>query len=150
MRKIVNKNAYREYEIEDKVEAGIVLTGAEAKAIRTRGIQLKDAFVKIISGQPYLINAVIHPYPFARSENQEMDRKRKLLLKENEIKKLIEKKGQKLTIVPLACYTKGRWIKLLLGIGKRKTKHQKKRDLIEKEIDKNIQKFKYSNIQKEN
>jgi len=149
MKKIINKNAYRGYEIEDKVEAGIVLTGAEAKAIKTRGIQLKDAFVKIMDGEAYLINAVIHPYPFARREDQEPDRRRKLLLKESEIKRLIQKKGQKLTIVPLACYTKGRWIKILLGIGKRKTKQKKKQDLIEKEIDRNIQKFKYSNIQKE-
>ncbi len=140
MKKIINKSAYREYEIKDKIEAGIILTGAEAKAIRTRGIQLKDALVKIINGQPYLINAIINPYPFARSEDQKMDRSRKLLLKENEIKKLIEKKGQKLTVVPLACYTKGRWIKVLLGIGKRKTKHQKKQDLIEKEIDRKLQK----------
>lgn len=150
MKKIINKNAYREYSIEDKIEAGVVLTGAEAKAIKTRGIELRDAFVKIINGQPYLINAAIHPYPYARHEDQEIDRRRKLLLKESEIKKLIQKKGQKLTIVPLACYTKGRWIKILLGIGKRKTKEQKKKDLIEKEIDRNIQKFKYSNIQKKN
>jgi SsrA-binding protein len=144
MKKIVNKNAYRRYNIEDTVEAGIVLIGAEVKAIKTRGIQLKDAIIKVINGQPYLINAIIHPYPYARHENQQPDRRRKLLLKESQIKKLIEKKGQKLTIVPLACYTKGRWIKVLLGIGKRKSKHQKKRELIEKEIDKNIQKFKYS------
>ncbi len=148
MKKIVNKNAYREYEIKDKVEAGIVLTGAEVKAIRTRGIQLKDAFVKIINGEPFLVNAYIHPYPFARHEGIEPDRKRKLLLEEKQIKKLIEKKGQKLTIVPLACYTKDRWIKVLLGIGKRKTKQKRKQELIEREIDRNIQKFKYSNIQK--
>lgn len=140
MKKIVNKHAYREYNIEDTVEAGIVLTGAEAKAIKTRGVQLKDAFVKIINGQPYLINAVIHPYPYARQEDQEPDRRRKLLLKESQIKKLIEKKGQKLTIVPLACYTKGRWIKVLLGIGKRKTKHGRKQEIIEREIDRKLQK----------
>lgn len=143
MKKIVNKNAYREYEIEDKLEAGIALTGAETKAIKTRGIQLRDAFVQIINGEPYLINAIIHPYPYARREDQQMDRRRKLLLKESEIKRLIEKKGQKLTIVPLACYTKGRWIKVLLGIGKRKKKHQKKKELIEKEIEKKIRNMKY-------
>ncbi len=148
MKKIINKNAYRQYDIEEKIEAGIVLTGPEAKAIRTRGIELKDSLVKIINNQPYLVNAVIHPYPFARREDQEMDRSRKLLLKEAELKKLIQKKGQKLTIVPLACYTKGRWIKILLGIGKRKTKQKRKQELIEREIDRNIQKFKYSNIQK--
>ncbi len=138
MKKIINKNAYREYEIEDKIEAGIALTGAEAKAIRTRGVQLKDALVKIINGEPYLINAVIHPYPFARKEDQDMDRSRKLLLKESQIKKLIEKKGQKLTIVPLACYTKGRWIKVLLGIGKRKTKQKRKQELIDKALKRQI------------
>ena len=138
MKKIVNKNAYRQYEIEDTLEAGIALTGAEAKAIRTRGIQLRDALVKIIDGEPYLINAVIHPYPFARREDQDMARSRKLLLKESEIKKLIVKKGQKLTIVPLACYTKGRWIKVLLGIGKKKTKQKRKQELIEKALERQI------------
>ncbi len=138
MKKILNKNAYREYDIQDKLEAGIKLTGAEVKAIRTRGIQLKDAFVRLEDNEAYLINADITPYPFARMDSQEPKRKRKLLLTKNQIKTLKDAKKSKLTMVPLACYTKGRWIKVLLGIGRRKTKHQKKKDLMEREIDRKL------------
>jgi SsrA-binding protein len=147
-KKIINKNAYRLYHIEEKLTAGLVLTGAETKSIRTRGIELGNAFVRIKDGQAYLVNANIHPYPYARHEDFQPTRERKLLLKESEIKKLIGKKRAKLTIVPLACYTKGRWLKLEIGIGRKKTKKQRRQDLKEREIDKNIQKFKYSNIQK--
>ena len=138
MKRIVNKNAYRLYQIGDKFEAGIALTGPETKAIRTRGIELKDALVRIKNGEVFLVNAIIHPYPFARLEDQDLSRERKLLLKEAEIKKLIELKKRKLTIVPLACYTKGRWIKIQLGVGKRKSKKQKKQDLIKKEIERRL------------
>ncbi len=140
MKKFINKNAYRLYSIKEKLEAGIILTGAETKAIRTRGIELRNALVRIKNGEPFLINAVIHPYPFARLEEQQPTQERKLLLKESEIKKLIETKKRKLTIVPVACYTKGRWIKIQLGIGKRRTKRQRKQDLIEREIKKELRK----------
>lgn len=120
MKKFINKNAYRIYQIQLKLEAGIILTGAEAKAVRTRGIELRNSLVQIKNGEAFLINALVHPYPFARIEEQEPSRSRKLLLKESEIKKLVEKKKAKLTIVPLACYTKGRWIKIQLGIGKKR------------------------------
>lgn len=141
MKKIVNKNAYRLYQIREKLEAGLVLTGAETKAIRTRGIELKDALVRIKENEAFLVNAIVHPYPFARPEEQQPSRERKLLLKEAEIKKLMEFKKRKLTIVPLACYTKGRWIKILLGIGKRKSKRERKEDLIRREEKKRLAKL---------
>jgi len=120
--------------IKETLEAGVALTGPEAKAIRTRGMRLRGAFVRLKNGEAFLVNAVVHPYPFAAKEDQEPDRERKLLLKEGEIKKLMEKRKAKLTIVPLACYTKGRWIKIQLGVGRKKTRKQRKRDLIEKEL----------------
>ena len=92
MKRRVNKNAYRLYRIEKKLEAGIVLTGAETKAVRTRGVELRDALVRIKEGEAYLVNAVIHPYPFARLEDQDPSRERKLLLNQGEIKKLMELK----------------------------------------------------------
>lgn len=139
----MNKNAYRIYQIEEKLESGIILTGAEAKAIRTRGIELRDSLARIKDGEVFLVNAIIHPYPFARREDQSIDRERKLLLKGNQIKRLMEKKSSKLTIVPLACYTSGRWIKIQLGIGKKKTKGQKKQDLIARDDERRIDKGMY-------
>ena len=136
MKRIVNKNARRKYSIEETLEAGVILTGAETKAIKTRGVELRDSFVRAKGNEAFLINAVIHPYPFAPREDQEPSRERKLLLKESELKRLTGKRKAKLTIVPLACYTKGRWIKIQLGVGKKKTKKQRKRDLIDKELKK--------------
>jgi len=141
MKRIVNKNAYRAYWIEKKLEAGITLTGAETKAVRTRGVELRDALVRVKEGEAYLVNAVIHPYPFARLEDQAPSRERKLLLNQGEIKKLMELKKRKLTIVPLACYTKGRWIKVQLGIGKRKSKRRRKQDLIAQQEKRKLKKF---------
>jgi SsrA-binding protein len=146
MKKIVNKNAYHEYDIQEKLEAGIELTGAEVKAIRTRGIQLKDAIVRVEDNGAYLINANINPYPYAMIDEQDPKRKRKLLLKKNQIKTLKDAKKAKLTIVPVACYTKGRWIKLLLGIGKRKTEYQKKKDLIKREQEKEMRQLEKNNF----
>ena len=136
MKKIINKIAKRKYSIGETLEAGVVLTGAETKAIKTRGIELRDAFVRTKGSETFLVNAIIHPYPFARREDQEPSRERKLLLKESEIKRLLGIRKAKLTIIPLACYTKGRWIKIQLGVGRRKGKKQRKRDLIEKELSK--------------
>jgi len=116
------------------------LTGAEVKAIRTRGIELRDAIVRIKDGEAFLVNAVINPYPFARIEDQQPSRERKLLLKEGEIKRLIDAKKAKLTIVAAACYTKGRWIKIELGVGRIKSRKQRKQDLIEREAERTLRK----------
>lgn len=138
MKKFVNKNAYRAYQIEEKLEAGIVLSGAETKAIRTRGIELRDSFARVKGGEAFLVNALIHPYPFAREKDYDPSRERKLLLSKSQIKKLMERKKAKLTIVPVSCYTKGRWIKIQLGIGKKKSKKQRKQDLIEKGLKRQV------------
>ncbi|MFH1560982.1 MAG: SsrA-binding protein [Patescibacteria group bacterium] len=143
MKMYVNKTAQQSYQIGEKLEAGIILTGAEAKAIRTRGIELRDSLARVKDGEVFLVNAIIHPYPFARREDQSIDRERKLLLKESQIKRLVEKKRGKLTIVPLACYTSGRWIKIQLGIGKKKTKVQRKQDLIARDDERRIGKGMY-------
>lgn len=139
MKRYLNKNAYRHCRVLEKIEAGVVLTGAEAKAIRTRGIELRDALVRVKDNEAFLVNAVIFPYPFARKEDQQPSRERKLLLAKGELKKLMAIKRRKLTIVPLACYTRAHWIKILIGIGEIKGKKQRKQDLIEKEIKKKLQ-----------
>jgi len=138
MKRIFNKQAHRKIAVEEKLQTGLVLTGPEVKAIRTRGIDLKDALIQIRNNQAFLVNALVHPYPFASTQIQQVDRSRKLLLSEKELKKLIDARKKKLTIVPIACYTKGRWIKLSLGIGRLKTKKQRKQDLIDKDIKKKL------------
>lgn len=141
--RIFNRRARRDYQLFEKIEAGISLLGPEVKSIREGKMSLEEAFVRIKSGQAYLFNAHIHPYRFAETTSLDPVRARKLLLHKKEILALEQKMKQKnLTMVPLACYTKGRKIKLELSLGKGKKKYEhretiKRRDLareVEKEL----------------
>ncbi len=137
MKRYLNPRA-RHYSIQSKLEAGVVLTGAEVKSVKTRGIQLGGALVQIKEGEVFLTNAVIAPYTFARQPDYEPGSPRKLLLKEKEIAQLLTQRKKKLTIVPVACYNKRGWIKVQLGIGKLKRKKDRKRELIKKQTEKDI------------
>lgn len=135
--KIQNKKARFNYSIEEKLEAGIVLTGGEARAIRTGHINLSNSYAKILSGEVYLINAVV-PITGAKDYNQ--SRSRKLLLNKREILNLESKiKTRKLTLVPTLVYTKGNLVKVELGLGKSKRKFEKKEILKEKDIKRDLQ-----------
>ena len=125
--KITNRRAYYDYDILDKFEAGIVLSGAEVKSVKQGKIKLEGSFVKIIDGEAFLINAHIHPYQFADNRDYIPTKSRKLLLHKDEIQSLLTKTSQgKLTLVPLSCYTIGRLVKLDVGIGKGKKKWDKR------------------------
>ena len=102
--KIINHKYNREYEQVERYEAGIVLTGAEVKSVRGGGLRLDEAFVKIVDGQPLLMNAEIPKYRFAAQENYDPKRSRKLLLHKKELIRLQTKiRGSGgLTIVPIA------------------------------------------------
>lgn len=134
--KIVNRKFHRDYEALEMYEVGIVLTGAEVKSIREEKMKLEDAFVKIMGDEVYLINANIAPYSFAVEKGYDARRRRKLLLHRKEILRLQTKLGQggRLTIAPLACYNKGRHIKLEIALSRprkdiEKRKQEKKRDV---------------------
>src|SRR3989344_9066487 len=104
--KIVNKKAFFDYQISERIEAGINLNGAEVKAIRLGMTDLKGSFVKIIGSEAYLINAKIFPYKYSRPENYDEKRTRKLLLHKKELIALKSKtEGQNLTLVPVSLYT---------------------------------------------
>ena len=98
-----NKKAFHDYFIEEKFEAGLVLEGWEVKAIRAGRVQLKDTYVIIRNGELYLLGGHISPLISASTHiHPDMTRTRKLLLKEDEIKRLITKVEQRgFTIVPL-------------------------------------------------
>jgi len=141
MKRFTNRNA-RKYHLIAKMEAGVVLSGAEVKAIKTRGLQLNEAIIQIRNGEAYLVNAVIAPYRFADNSNYDSRAPRKLLLKQKELAWLISKRREKLTIIPLACYTNKRgWIKLQIGLGKTKKKVDKKRELIKRQAEREIKKY---------
>lgn len=135
--KIQNKKAQFNYQIEEKIEAGIVLTGGEARAIRTGHINLSNSYAKILGGEVFLVNAVV-PITGAKDYNQ--SRSRKLLLNKSEIVTLEAKiKAKRLTLVPISVYTKARLIKVELGLAKSKREFEKKKSLKEKDIKRDIQ-----------
>ncbi len=139
--KIVNKKAFFDYQISERIEAGINLNGSEVKAIRLGMADLKGSFVKIISSEAYLINVKIFPYKYARPENYDERRTRKLLLHKKEITALRGRtEGSNLSIVPLSIYTTKNFIKVELGLGKGKKEYQKKESTKKKDIQRDLEK----------
>lgn len=136
--KVFNKKAKFEYELSpEKVEAGIVLKGVEAKSFRDNRIDLSQSHVKILNGEVFLINANI---PAKGAQKYEPTRMRKLLLHKNEILALATKtKQKKLQIVPTMMYNHHRRIKLELTLGKPKKRFEKKESIKKKDIERDIE-----------
>ncbi len=135
-----NRKAYRDYEILEEIEVGIQLEGAEVKSVKNGAISLKDSFVKFENSEAFLLNTYIAPYKYAGKMNPEPERKRKLLLKRRELKRLIGKVKEKgLTVIPLKVYSKGRWIKVLIALVKGRKKYEKRQIIKEKEIKREIE-----------
>lgn len=137
MEKIVatNKKAYHDYFVEGNFEAGIVLEGSEVKSIRNGSVNLKDSYVFIKKGEPFLCNAHVSPYDKGGVFNPEPRRDRKLLLHKDEIRKLrakVEQKGY--TLVPLKIYFSGSLVKVEIGLCRGKHTYDKKRTLMEKDV----------------
>jgi SsrA-binding protein len=133
-----NKKAHFDYEIIEKIEAGISLTGQEVKSIKEGHMGLKGSYVVIDkNGEAFLIGANVPPYqPKNISQDYRSDRSRKLLLKRKEIDYLIGKSREKnLTLVPLKVYTKNGKIKLEFGLGKGKKEFNKKETIKRREAD---------------
>ncbi len=123
-----NKKAFFDYFIEDRYEAGLVLTGWEVKAIRAGRAQLKEGYVVLQKGEFFLIGSHISALPAASTHViPDPVRSRKLLLNQDEIKKLIAKVEQRgYTLVPLNLHYKGGLIKLEIGLAKGKKQHDKR------------------------
>ena len=145
----VNKKARAEFAISETIEAGIQLVGSETKSIKTGGaVHLKEAFVKIMKGEVYLINAYIAPYENASWESHAETRTRKLLMHKKEIIRLWSKAQEKgLTLVPLRMYPKAHLIKLEVGLGKGKKAFEKRDDLKKRSVERDLNRdFKQSQI----
>lgn len=125
--KIFNKKATFEYEILERLEAGVNLTGAEVKSIKGGHAELTGAFVRIIGSEAYLVNAQVYPYTYARPEGYDPKRTRKLLLHKAELIRLKSKlEGANLTLIPLSWYTKGPLVKLEVGLARGKKQYEKR------------------------
>lgn len=138
--KVANRRLKHNFQVLEKVEVGISLTGSEVKSIREGRVNLDEAFVGIRGGEAWLYNTNIPPYGPARGGQVEAGRPRKLLLHKDEILAIEQKVRQKrLTIVPVACYTRGRNIKLEIALAKGKKRFEKRQALKEKDIKREIQ-----------
>ncbi len=131
-----NKKAFFNYEIVEKVEAGIVLTGPEVKSIRDGRVSISESYARVRSGEVWIVNMDITAYSHTPAELQEPKRQRKLLLKKREIRKLVGKAQQKgLTLVPLKLYFKRGYAKIELGLGRGKATHDKRASIKKREAD---------------
>jgi len=137
-----NKKAYYNYEILERFEAGLVLTGQEVKSIKSGRINLAGSYVVLKDGEAFLLNANVPAYqPKNAPQNYDANRLRKLLLNRSEIKYLIGKSQQKgLTLLPLRVYTKRNRIKLEFGLARGRKRASKKELLKKRDIDREIEK----------
>ena len=138
---ILNRKARYDYELLDKYEAGIVLTGTEIKSIRNGQANLKDSYAIIKNGEAYLLNMHISKYKQGNQFNHDETRTRKLLLHKNEIKKINDKISIKgLTLVPVKLYFTNGKAKIELAIARGKHTYDKKEKIKQKDIEREIKK----------
>ena len=139
--KLIAKNptAFHNYNIENKLEAGIVLSGTEIKSIRNGKANLKDSYAIIKNNEVYIVGLHISPYEHGNIFNKDPLRDRKLLLNRREINKLIVMTKQKgYSLVPLNMYFKGSLVKVELGVGKGKKLYDKREDIAKKDAERRM------------
>ena len=140
MTTIVNKKAKFDYEIVEKLEAGIVLEGSEVKSVRAGHVNMGDSFCFVEGGELFLKNCRISAYDKATILPPDELRSRKLLLHKREIERLIGKSREKsLTVVPLAMYFKGRRVKLEIALARGKRSYDKKQTIKDRDIGRDMQ-----------
>lgn len=134
---LTNRQAFHEYHILDKYEAGAALVGTEVKSIMEGRIQLKDSHVQVKDGEVWLLNAHISPYSHGNKQNHDPLRTRKLLLHRREIEKLERETTVKgMTLVVTAIYWKNGRIKFEIGTAKGKKLYDKRETEMRKTVEK--------------
>ncbi|WP_288217553.1 SsrA-binding protein SmpB [uncultured Fusobacterium sp.] len=134
-----NKKAFFDYFIEDKVEAGIELVGSEVKSAKACRLSIKEAFVRIINGEIFIMGMSIVPWNFGSVYNPEERRVRKLLLHKKEISKLHEKVSQKgYTIVPIDVHLSKGYVKITIAVAKGKKNYDKREAIAKRETERKI------------
>ncbi|GEL07501.1 SsrA-binding protein SmpB [Salisediminibacterium halotolerans] len=135
-----NRKARHDFHIEETFECGIVLTGTEIKSVRNRRVNFKDSFARVKNGEVWIHNMHISPYEQGNRFNHDPVRARKLLLHKKEINKLAGMTKEKgYTLVPLKMYIKNGVAKVLIGIGKGKKKYDKREDLKQKAMKREVE-----------
>lgn len=128
-KKIINRRARHDYELGDSLVVGIQLTGGETKALRLGHGNLRGSYVVVKDNELWLLNATISGTNNIPIDDEQKVRSRKLLARQKEIKQLIEKKNQGLSIIPTEMMIQGRYIKLRISVGRGKKMYDKRETL---------------------
>ena len=132
-----NRRARYDYEIAESVEAGLVLTGTEIKAIREGRVSLSDSYAKPEDGEMWLVNLHIAQYSAGSRDNHDPTRRRKLLLRKDQIRRLSRMVSERgLTLVPLRLYIRKHYAKVELGLGRGRKRYDKRRAIVERDREK--------------
>ena len=135
-----NRQARHRYNLLEKWEAGLVLTGTEVKSLRDGKAQIKDGYAALRDGEVWLYNVHIPPYAPASRENHEPERPRKLLMQKREIERLIGKTREKgLTLVPTRLYFRGGRAKVEIALAKGKDVGDKRQSIKEREMKREME-----------
>jgi SsrA-binding protein len=135
-----NRRARHKFELLDRIECGIELTGTEVKSLRDGKAQLGDAYAVIDHGEVWLRNAHIPPYPPAAGQNHDPDRPRRLLLHRYEIERLVgrvERRG--LTLVPTRIYFNGPYAKVELALARGKEQRDRRREIRDRDVQREVE-----------
>jgi SsrA-binding protein len=136
----VNRRATHDYFIDDRIEAGLVLTGTEIKSIREGRVNLREGYARVVNGEAWLVGVHIAPYEHGNRYNHEPLRDRKLLLHKDEINWLIGKVRQRgYTLVPLQLYLKQGKAKIELGLARGKRQYDKREAIARREAEREIE-----------
>lgn len=122
-----NKKAYHEFFVDDRFEAGLLLSGTEVKSVRMGALNLKDSFCRVDDGELLVFGMHISPYENGNIFNRDPYRPRKLLMHKKEIMRLFGLVGQKgYALVPLSVYFRGKWAKMEIGLCRGKKLYDKR------------------------
>ncbi|MDR2159811.1 MAG: SsrA-binding protein SmpB [Treponema sp.] len=136
----VNRRARHDYTVDDRIECGIELLGTEVKSFRDGKISFPDAWAEVAEGEVWLRSLRVAENPFSSLFNHDPDRKKKLLLHREEIKRLrrrVEEKGY--TLIPLSFYFKKNRVKVELGLCKGKKAFDKRADIRERDVKREVE-----------
>ncbi len=131
-----NRKAFHDYHILETFEAGVVLVGTEVKAIREGNVNLRDSFARVEGSEVWLYNVHISPYSHRGYADHDPTRRRKLLLRRQEIRKLVGKTTERgMTLVPTRMYFHHGFVKVAIALAKGKRSHDKRETIKRREAD---------------
>jgi len=135
----VNRRARHDYHIEERLEAGIALTGPEVKSVRDHRVSLKEGYCGIENGEAWVFSMHIAPYRAGSYANLDPRRQRKLLLHKREIRRLIGKVNERgMTLVPLSMYFRKGKAKLEVGVCRGKKAYDKRADIAKRDAERDM------------